>query len=132
MRVGLLLLLMLVTIPASAKWLKISETDAFTIFADPKMIRVDGNLRRAWLILELKERQPNGELSRRVLWEWDCKEERDRVLHLISLAGHMGTGKVLLNGGNPVNWNTVSPNVSASTVLFRFACSAANYRRNVH
>ena len=125
----LLLSLMLVTFSASAKWLKVSQTDSFAIFADPSAVRANADLRRAWVILEMNQPQPNGERSRHVLFEWDCKNERERVLHLISHAGPMATGKVLLNGGNPMDWGNVSPNVPASIALFRFACPVSSRQR---
>ena len=81
MRIVLIAWLILVATPAWAEWVKVSESDGLTGYVDPATIRKNGNLRRVWEIQDLKARGTKfGELSRRVLNEYDCKEERMRTL----------------------------------------------------
>ena len=59
MRVVLVALLMLATIPAWAEWLKVEENDIGTVFyLDPATIRKDGDLRRVWGLQDLKTPGP--------------------------------------------------------------------------
>ena len=73
MRFVLAALLLLATIPAWAEWVRLGETDTAIHYLDPATIRKDSNLRRVWELQDLKVRLPDGELSRRTLFEYDCK-----------------------------------------------------------
>lgn len=122
MRLILTLLLALAAAPAWAEWVNLSETDTATHYIDPATIRKDGNLRRVWELQDLKQRHKDGEMSRRVLAEYDCKEERRRFL---SISGHsepMARGNVLDTDYSPGEWRYIPPNTPSESVL-RFVCA---------
>ena len=123
MRVVLVALLMLATIPAWAQWLKVEENDIGTVFyLDPATIRTDGNLRRVWGMQDLKTPGSDGALSRRGLNEFNCKEGRFRVLAYSHHSGRMLTGETLLQGDSPSEWHHILPD-TPNEVMFKFVCS---------
>ena len=81
MRLILYLFLALSAAPAWAAWVEVGgKIDEVIFYIDPATIRKDSNLRRVWAIEDLKQRHKDGEMSRRALYEYDCKEERVRIL----------------------------------------------------
>ena len=120
MRLLLCFLLTLAAAPAWAEWVKVSDTDVAIVYIDPSTIRKDGNLRRVWGITDLKRRDMNGEMSRRVLYEYDCKEERFRILSMTGHAGPMANGKVVSEVNNASGkWN----DDASGTVGYTKACA---------
>lgn len=77
--------LLLVTSSAWADWVKIFLVDTATVYIDPTTIRKDGDLSRVWVLMNLKQRKPEGEMSLRSRLEYDCKVERQRML---AMSGH--------------------------------------------
>ena len=124
MRIVLCLALALVAAPACAGWLRVGETDNATYYLDPVTIRKDGNLRSVREVQDLKQRDKQGVMSRRSLFEYDCKKERSRLL---SLSGHsepMATGRVLFSDDEPEKWSNSEPGTVTATIL-KFLCTDA-------
>ena len=110
MRLVLCLLLTLSTSLAWAEWVKVSVTDEHTTYIDPATIRKDGNLRKVWTIQDRKQRDKDGEMSRRTLIEYDCKEERYRVRSGTTHSDPMARGNTLYTrSGEPGEWNDIPP-----------------------
>ena len=113
----LLLALMLVTGYAWGEWVRVSWNDNFDRYIDPSTIRKDGNLVRVWEITDLKQRHKDGELSRRTRNEYDCKQERYRILTISSHTGPMASGTTLATEGESFTWDYIPPNSIVETVL---------------
>jgi hypothetical protein len=122
MRLVLCLLLNLAAAPAWADWVKVIDNDVVVIYIDPATIRKDGNIRRVWELYDLKQRDRDGEMSRRVLYEYDCKEERYRFLSLSAHSEPMAGGRVLNTGSSPTAWDYVAPGTVAATKM-QFVCA---------
>lgn len=122
MRLVLTLLLLSLAAPALAEWTKISENNATVHYIDSKITRSTDNLRTASEIQDLKERYKDGELSRRFLAEYDCKENRTRSLSFTTYSERMAKGNVLAKGDTPEAWVTVQPGTIAARFL-KFVCS---------
>lgn len=122
MRLILTLLLTLAAAPAWADWVKVSETDEVTFYIDPATIRKDGNLRRVWEIQDLKKPDKEGVMSRRGLLEYDCKDERDRVLSFSAHSDPMAGGKLLFSLNEPGKWDYIPPETLRRTTM-RIACA---------
>ena len=123
MRVVLTVLLMLATAPAWAEWLKVSENDTVVFYVDPATLRKDGTLRRVLELQDLKRRDRDGELSRRSVFEYDCADERYRILSSSAHAGQMATGAVIINVSDPDpdTWDH-APLESVAETLLRLVC----------
>lgn len=119
----LLSLLLLATGSAWAGWEKVASTDEATMYVDRATLRKDGNLRRMWEVQDLKQRDKDGEMSRRTRYEYDCKGERYRILALSTHSKPMAGGKTLLSlGENPRGWGDIPPGTTAEYEL-KIACA---------
>ena len=93
-----------------------------TAYIDPSTIRKDGNMRKVWAIQDFRSKAPRGELSRRALQEYDCKEERSRLLSLETFSGNMATGVSLyLDSSANGSWNYLPPG-SIGTAALKAVC----------
>jgi len=80
MRLIATLLLLTLTAPAWAEWVKYWESVARVNYYDPATIKINGNSREVLQVVNAKQRGREGEMSRLRLWEYDCKEKRRRIL----------------------------------------------------
>ena len=122
MRIVMLALLMLAATPAWAEWVKVSETYADWNYYDPTTIRKVGAVRRVWQMEDLKARSADGALSRRFLGEYNCKEDRWRILAFTFHAGPVAMGEILANySTEPTKWFDIAPGTVAEQI-FRLVC----------
>lgn len=122
MRLALCFLLALVASPAWAKWVMVDETAYVTQYIDPATIQVNGHLRRVWILQNFKARNSDGELSMRMLDEYDCKAVRFKVISLSTHSGPMASGKTLHSGNEPDQWGGITPG-SVGEFIFKVACA---------
>ena len=115
------MLLVLASGNAVAEWVQVAFSDTGVYYIDPATIRKNGNLRRAWEIQDLKNRGRDGELSLRLLQEYDCKNDRSRILSLSLHAERMANGKVLASHPGDGQWDHIPPETIAEAT-FRFVC----------
>ena len=98
-------------------WMKATEgADGTTFYIDRDSIKKEGKLLRVWELQDLKEKGPLDEKSRRVLVEYDCKDERRRVMSFSFHADQMGAGLTLKSDQTPGKWNLMVPNTTGSVV----------------
>jgi hypothetical protein len=107
---------------AWAVWVKVAESDRFYRYIDPATIRKDGNLVRLWEINEAKQRDEKGALSHRSRTEYDCKQERRRVLSLSSHSGSMAGGTILFEDTKVFWWEDIPPDTVAE-ILLKIVCA---------
>jgi hypothetical protein len=112
----LLSLLLLATGSAWAEWVKIPVSG--DLYIDPATIRKDGNLRKIWGIRDLEQRDKNGAMSIRTRVEYDCKEERNRVLVISTHTELMAGGTTIESfGESPRGWVEIPPGSTHETIL---------------
>ena len=114
--------LMMLAGSAWAKWVMYFEAKTITYYYDPATIRKDGNMRQVWRVQELKQRIADGEKSRRMRIEYNCKEERYRILSASIHSEPMAEGKVIYSEIKDNIW-TVIPPASASEAMFKIVCA---------
>ena len=112
-----LALMLLVTGPALAEWVGVSETNDATIYIDPATIRKDGNFRKVWVLMDFKKRNELGRKSYRTRDEFDCNSERQRTLSFSAHSGPMAAGEVLETKSGPWEWRDAAPDTPRETVL---------------
>jgi hypothetical protein len=109
---------------AWAEWRLVSSTKGGEIYLHYETIRIDGDMRKSWLIQNLSLRDEGGELSRRINIEHDCENER---FHLISISYHsepMAKGDELFNEYlSNSEWHDISKDTSMATIL-EIVCSS--------
>ena len=98
---------------AWAEWVKIDSSDSIDKYIDPATIRKYGNLVRVWEIHDHKQRNKEGGLSIRARTEYDCKQERWRVLSFSSHSGLMASGTNLFQTGEETTWRDGPPDTVA-------------------
>ena len=113
---GLLFALLLVTSSAWALWINMGETDTSIFYVDPVSILKDGNLRKVWVITELKVRDSDGHISTRVRYEFDCKGEVYKYLALSTHSEPMAAGKIIATVSSP-GWNEIPPGTFGASIL---------------
>jgi hypothetical protein len=99
--------------PAYAEWVAVEKNNQFagigTVYVDPDTIHRTGNLVKMWQLIDFKTmqggRSPSRLLSTKIQKEFDCAEERLRLLVLTDFWGNIGTGEpagAYVDGGNRV------------------------------
>ena len=114
-------LLVLSSEPAYAEWVKVSDGDEAgkTVYVDPATIRRNSNLIKMWQFHDYKTVQTVGGvrfLSAKEQWEFDCAEERSRVLALKEFSGNMGSGTMVDTNSQVGKWIPVMPGSIGHTV----------------
>jgi len=125
-RLFLITLLLLSSGSAYAEWVKVSDSDEAgkTVYVDPATIRRNSNLVKMWQFSDYKTVQTVGGirfLTAEEQWEFDCAEERSRVLALKEFSGNKGSGTVVYTNSQEGKWAPVRPGSMDQTV-WKIAC----------
>ena len=120
------IVLMLVSGAASAEWTVADVNDEFIQYVDRATIRRNGNFVKMWSLTDDKTVQKTSTglsfLSSKEQREYDCKEERTRLLAFLWFSGQMGSGKVVFsNSVTSMTWDPISPG-SVGVTLWKIAC----------
>ena len=122
MRVWVMLPLLAASMAAHAEWVRMGENHAGVQYVDPATIVKDGDRRRIARLENMNQREPSGEMSIRIVVEYDCKGKRTRTVESQNFAGPMGTGKVMYGYKSPQPWRDVLPGSRGDEIL-KFACA---------
>ena len=109
--------LLFATGSAWADWVNVGKSADTTLFIDPTTIRKEGDFRKVWGIQDLKERDKDGEMSRRYREEYDCSGGRKRFLSATTHSELMGGGNTLATTNEPSPWSDIRPNSVADDIL---------------
>jgi hypothetical protein len=121
----LMMLLAVVSSSAAAEWVKVSENETTTTYADPATISKAGDLVKMWRLIDFRKAvsiasdQPF--MSSKGQDEYDCKEEQSRILALSFHSENMGGGEVVHSEANPTRWEPVRVR-SIGETLWKFGC----------
>jgi len=126
-RLLLFALLALSSGPVYAEWVAVggNEEAGVTVYADPGTIRRNGKLVTLWHLNDFKTlqiAQGNSYLSVKAQHQYDCTENRERILALTKFSGNMGSGKVVYKDSHERKWKPVETG-SVSHDLGKLACS---------
>ena len=117
MRVVLTLTLMLAAAPAWAQWAKVDDAENAIHYIDSMTISKAGQLRKVWVTQYLKEKGPDGEISRRAFLEYDCAGMRFRILSVSKASGTLPQAKYGLSPANTSQpGRQTPPGIPAATV----------------
>ena len=112
---------------AYAEWVRVVTNAVLTVvvYVDPDTIRHKGDIVRWWELWDFKTMQTGGgspHLSSKMQMEYDCVEERRRILALVDFSGNMGDGHVVGDISTENKWVPVVPE-SLSQVMWNAACN---------
>jgi len=122
----LITLLLLSSIPAYAEWVLVSGDDeaGLTVYVDPDTILRKGNLVKMWQLYDYKTVQAvagDSLLSIQRQNEYDCTDERTRMLAFTWFSSNMGKGRVVYRTADEQQWEPVIPR-SIDQALWKVAC----------
>ena len=124
----LITLLVLSSGPVYAEWVVVSGNDktGMIVYVDPDTIRRKGDLVKVWQLIDFKTmqggRSPGRFLSTKFHKQFDCVEERLRLLSCTDFSGNMGTGEPADAYVDEGNWVPVEPD-SVNQALWEAACN---------
>ena len=101
----------------------VGVTSTAVFYIDRTTIHKNGDLRRVWVIQDLKQRDSDGVISRRVLEEYSCKEKRRRILSISVHSERMAGGRNLDMDSTPSEWYPIAPGVTAEGI-FGVVCAS--------
>ena len=103
------------------------NNDILGSYADPATIRRTGSMVKMRSLLDFKtphtDRSFGGKpyLSQKDQREYDCKNERYRLLYFSLRSGQMDAGNTVHSDPDPGKWSPVVPG-SIGEALWKFAC----------
>ena len=109
--------LMMLAGSAWSEWLIFDETASANHYFDPATIRKEGNTRQVWILQDWRKRDKNDWRSIRMKREFDCKQERYRLLNISTHSEPMAGGKVLATDGEDKIWSAIAPGTADETIL---------------
>ncbi len=119
------LMLLATATAASAEWTRVYDNDQLIHYVDRATIRRNGNLVKMWELMDFKTVQKDAAdksfLSIKAQSEYDCKEEKSRILAFTWFDGKMGSGKVVVSGTDPSKWSPTAPE-SVAEAMWKIAC----------
>jgi hypothetical protein len=101
-----------ISFSAQAEWSYVgtSSNGSLTAYMDFSTLRKTANGYRVWDLHDYKAPpKMTGALSMSGLNEYDCKQERSRILQETHYSGPMGRGEVLRTISGPSDWSYVIP-----------------------
>ena len=117
-----LLALGLLASSAWAEWTKLGETDEGSFYIDAAAVLRDGPMRQVGELMDLKQREEDGELSRHTRVQYDCALGRTKVLSISTHVDPMAKGKALVSVAREGLWKEVPPG-TAYEAAFRMVCA---------
>jgi hypothetical protein len=109
---------LMLTGAAWAEWIKVVSSNEDTYYFDPSTIRVEGDKRKVWELIDSKLRNKYGAFSVRLRNEYDCKREKVQILSATEHSEAMARGKTLSNEQYATeDWSDIPPNTSAENML---------------
>jgi hypothetical protein len=116
MRFIALLILALLAASARAELIPVGETVAAVNFIDAKTVEKSDNLRRVWLVLDLKQKNARGAASMRALYDIDCEESKFMQLASLEFSEFGGAGSLLRTQSRITRWAPIGPESAAEGV----------------
>jgi len=113
---------------AQAEWKKLLDSPTFgglTVYVEPTSVRVDkgSGLVKLWILYDYKTGQEGFQaryLSLKIQRQYDCKQERSRMLTQSLFGGNMAKGDVIYESTEGT-WISVGPATIGQSLL-GFAC----------
>jgi hypothetical protein len=110
---------------AAAEWVGVGGNDVSNTYVDPATIFRAGDRVKMWHLVDFNTVQVKATgkryMSEKLQYEYDCKEERVRMLNFLSHSRNMGGGVMVEGDFHPQKWEQPRPG-SIVEYLRKFAC----------
>jgi hypothetical protein len=120
----LIVILLVISENSYAEWTPIGEILELFTYTDRTTIRRNGNFVKMWELRDYKAVQKSNFgsfLSAKVQQEYDCREEKSRLLAFTWFSEQMGNGTVVYSDNDPYKWSPIQPE-SMNEALWKIAC----------
>lgn len=107
---------------AMEKWTQITDNESDTVFTDISSVSKSGNKVKMWNLLNLKKNVGDNYSSLKSLQEYDCKENKSRVISYTTYSAKMGNGNVVKSNTTTHDWLPVKPG-GRTALLWKTACT---------
>jgi hypothetical protein len=115
---------------AQAEWKKLTDSPnfgGFIVYVETTSFRIDkgSGLVKMWILYDFKNRQEGYQvpyLSMRMQRQYDCKQERTRILAQSFFGDHMAKGDVISTESARGTWIPIGPGTIGKS-LWELACS---------
>lgn len=97
-------------------WVLQGSTPKTDFYIDLDSLKINGTLRRIWELHDMKTPQ-QGFRSSRHLSEYDCQEERWRILQQYTYVERMGSGPMSNNSHYADQWSYIAPGTAGADIL---------------
>ncbi len=125
-RLFTVLALMCLSAAAAAQWTPVMVDDMVITYIDRATLRGKGGTVKMWWLVDYQLVQitdEKGYFSRLQHSEFDCKNQRARLLSVALLSQHMGQGEPVFEDPVPRRWEAVSDQ-PFQRALWEIACVA--------
>ena len=112
---------------AAAEWVQMASAETHNAYADPATIHRKENRVKMWRVVDYKTATipPGGKrfshMSTKSREEYDCEEDRTRILSLSWHSKSMGRGNIVYSSSKPGQWEPINSE-SIQHTLFKLAC----------
>ena len=116
----LLAFVMMIGSPAWAEWAKVSSSNGTDFYIDFASVKAEGTKRTTWQLTNYSTPQSLVDvyyLSSRARVEFDCKEEKSRLLTITVFSMRNADGKPLITVDEPTKWSDIAPYTTARGIL---------------
>lgn len=115
-------ILLSTSIAYAQNWVPIGKTDVDNtdFYVESSSIKKVGGLKRAWVMQNLSK-PDDRTLSRRLYEEFDCNEDKFRIIQLTGFDEGMGKGKILFDYSSVDKWSYPPPG-SMNFMVLKFVC----------
>lgn len=108
----------------AAEWIKVEGNGYVTFYVDPATISKAGNKAVMLTLVDFKTANKNGGspyMSTKTQHEYDCTENKWRLLNFSYHSGNMGGGELVHTYAEPGQWEPVKPG-SGTQIRWKIAC----------
>jgi hypothetical protein len=127
---SLITLLLLGVGPACGDWVNVTDKvekglTVYTVYVDPDSIRRNGDVVKLWALFDFRTIQSivgGPWLSSIAQREFDCTEERVRLLGFMTFTGNMGSGEPVYSDSQQSKWEPISSE-SIDRKIWEVACN---------
>ena len=131
---SLITLLWLCVGPLYAEWVDVGGKVAkgltvYTVYVDTDSIRRRGDIVSLWAVFDYMSIQSivgGPWLSSKTRREYDCVEERVRLLGYMTFSGNMGSGEAVYSNSDQSTWQPMAPD-SIDRKLWEVVCSGKGF-----
>jgi len=118
----ILFILLIISIPAYADWIKLGSSTGGDMYIESNSIRKNGNSVLFWSLQDYKQKKELGTLSMKLRQEINCKGETIKMISIVAYSKNMGLGNVNSSGNVSGEITHIAPS-SLNEEMYKFVCN---------